>query len=495
MSSRLACDVLVVGGGSGGCVVAGRLATESEARVILVEAGPDYGARSSGLWPADLLDGGALVTSHEWGYASGQLAGREPIAFQRARVMGGCSAHNGCVVAVGCPEDYDRWAALTGDGRWSSVSVRPALTRALERMRVRTYGEDEVGPFHGACLAAAAFLGVPRADDLDDLDGGVGFGIESVNIEAGVRFNASFAYVDPARDGDNLTILDRAICDRLRQTDTGVEVTVQRDGEEVRIEAGRIVLAAGAYGTPAILERSGVGDPALLRSAGIEPLVDLPGVGRNLHDHPLAEVEFAGSARLRSLLSESAAVRFTPEEQTLGKLRSSRASGPYDLHVFPVAANEHSLLAGRVALAVAAMEPLSRGSLHVTGTDPEAAPRIDHGYLTDDGGADLAVIEEGIEWARELAAAEPLRELIGREITPSLDRRVSAYHAHYFHPVGTCAMGDMAAALAVCDGEGRVFGLDGVYVADCSLMPVVPRANTNLPAVLVGEVIADALLA
>ncbi|MEO5632781.1 lycopene cyclase family protein, partial [Gaiella sp.] len=95
MSSRLACDVLVVGGGSGGCVVAGRLATESEARVILVEAGPDYGTRSSGLWPADLLDGGALVTSHEWGYASGQLAGREPIAFQRARVMGGCSAHNG----------------------------------------------------------------------------------------------------------------------------------------------------------------------------------------------------------------------------------------------------------------------------------------------------------------------------------------------------------------------------------------------------------------
>ena len=199
MTTRLACDVLVVGGGSGGCVVAGRLAAESDARVILVEAGPDYGARTSGLWPADLLDGGALVTSHEWGYDSGPLAGREPIAFQRARVIGGCSSHNGCVVAVGCPEDYDRWAALTGDDRWSSASVRPALARALERMRVRTYAEDEVGPFHRACLDAAASLGVPRADDLDDLDGGVGFGIEPVNIEAGVRFNASFAYVDPAR--------------------------------------------------------------------------------------------------------------------------------------------------------------------------------------------------------------------------------------------------------------------------------------------------------
>ena len=476
-------------------MVAGRLAAESDARVILVEAGPDYGARTSGLWPADLLDGGALVTSHEWGYDSGPLAGREPIAFQRARVIGGCSSHNGCVVAVGCPADYDRWASLTDDDRWSSASVRPALARALERMRVRTYAEDEVGPFHRACLEAAASLGVPRADDLDDLDGGVGFGIEPVNIEVGVRFNASFAYVDPARGRDNLTILDRAICDRVAQTGAGVEATVWRDGEEVRIEAARVVLAAGSYGTPAILQRSGVGDAPLLGAAGIEPLVDLPGVGRNLHDHPLAEVEFAGSDRLERLLAESAAVRFTPEEQTLGKLRSSRATGPYDLHVFPVAAQEHSLLAGRVAIAVSAMEPVSRGSLHVIATDPEAAPRIDHGYLTDPDGADVAVIEEGIARARELAAAEPLRELIGAEITPSLDRPVAEYHVHYFHPVGTCAMGVETDPLAVCDGAGRVLGFEGVVVADCSLMPVIPRANTNLPAVLVGELIADALLA
>ena len=495
MTTRLACDVLVVGGGSGGCVVAGRLADESDAQVTLVEAGPDYGSRASGRWPADLLDGGALVTTHEWGYDSGPLAGREPIAFQRARVIGGCSSHNGCVVAVGCPDDYDRWALLTGDGRWSSASVRPALARALARMRVRRYGEDEVGPFHRACLDAATALGVPRADDLDDLDGGVGFGIEPVNIEAGVRFNASFAYLDPARDRGNLTILDRAICDRLRQAGNGVEVTVRRDGEEVRIEADRVVLAAGAYGSPAILQRSGVGDPALLRSAGIESQVDLPGVGRNLHDHPLAEVEFAGSERLRSLLAESAAVRFTPEEQTLAKLRSSRASGPYDLHVFPVAAQQHSLLAGRVALAVSALEPRSRGSLHIRGADPEAAPRIDHGYLSDEGGADLAVLEEGIGWARDLAAVEPLRELIGREITPSVDRGVSEYHAHYFHPVGTCAMGAQGDPDTVCDGAGRVQGLTGVYVADCSLMPVIPRANTNVPAVVVGERIADVLLA
>ncbi len=494
MAAALACDVLVIGGGSGGCVVAGRVAVESNASVILVEAGPDYGPRASGLWPDDLLDGGALVTSHDWGYDSGPIAGRGQIPFPRARVIGGCSSHNGCVVAVGCPEDYDGWAALADDGRWSSAAIRPALARVLERLAVRTYGDDEVGPFHRACLEAAVELGLPRADDLADLDGGVGFGIEPVNVDAGVRVNASFAYVDPARGRKNFSIIDSALCDRLYSRSGGIEVVVRRNGAEVRIEAATVVLAAGSYGTPAILQRSGVGDPAQLRAAGIAPVVDLPGVGSNLHDHPLAEVEFAGSDRLRVLLAESSATRFTPEEQTLGKLRSSRATGPFDLHLFPVAGHPHSLLEGRILLVAAAMEPRSRGSLTVAGPDPEAAPLIDHGYLSDPAGVDLVVLGEGVERARELAATDALRTLIGPEITPSADRPISVYHAHYYHPVGTCAMGPESDPLAVCDGAGRVRGLDGVLVADCSLMPVVPRANTNVPAVLVGEVIADHLV-
>jgi choline dehydrogenase len=262
----------------------------------------------------------------------------------------------------------------------------------------------------------------------------------------------------------------------------------------VRIAAPTVVLAAGAYGSPVILQRSGVGDPADLRAAGIAPLHELPGVGRNLHDHPLVELEFTGSARLAELLAESAAVRFTPEEQTLGKLRSSRAAGPYDIHLFPVAAHSHSLLAGRVMLVVAAMEPLSRGSLRVVSADPEAAPLIDHGYLSDPGGSDLAVLVEGAERTRELASVEPLQTLIGTELELSRDGPIERIHAHYYHPVGTCAMGAELDPLAVCDGAGWVRGLDGVVVADCSLMPVIPRANTNVPAVLVGERIAESLL-
>ena len=495
MPDRIACDVVVIGGGTAGCVVAGRLASESDAEVVLVEAGPDYGAQRGGRWPADLLDGGALVTSHDWGYASGPIAGREPIAFPRARVLGGCSSHNGCVVAVGCPADYDGWAAATGDDRWAAAAVRPAIARALERLRVRTYEHDEIGPFHRACLEAAEAFGLARADDLDDLDGLLGFGVEPVNIEAGVRVNAAFAYVDPARPRANLSILDRALCDRILSEGSGVEVVVSRHSAEIRITASTAVLAAGAYGSPAILQRSGVGDPVDLRAAGIEARVESPGVGRNLHDHPIVELEFAGSPRLAEALAESAATRFTPEEQTLGKLRSSLAVGPYDLHVFPVAGHPHSLLAGRVLIVVAAMEPRSRGSLRVVDTDPERAPAIDHGYLSDPGALDLGVLAEGVEQARALAALPPLEALIGAETRASRDSPIAQVHAHYFHPVGTCAMGADGDPLAVCDGAGRVRGLDGVVVADCSLMPVIPRANTNLPAVMVGERIADALLA
>ncbi len=495
--NRIACDVAVVGGGTAGCVVAGRLAAETDAEVVLIEAGPDYGARESGRWPADLLDASALAATHGWGYASGPLPGREPIAFSRARVIGGCSSHNGCVAAVGCPEDYDDWAAITGDPGWSSAAIRPLIGRALARLRVRHYAEDEIGPFHRACLDAAAACGYARLDDLDDLDGGVGFGSEPVNVEHGVRFNAAFAYLDPARARPNLRIVDEALCDRLVSVADGTDVIVLRGSEEIHVRATTTVLTAGAYGSPAILQRSGVGYPSLLEAAGIRPLSDSPGVGRNLHDHPLLEIEYAGSDALREAQREAAASRFVPEEQTLGKLRSSRAEGPYDIHLFPVAAYEHSLLAAGTWLVVAALEPRSRGALAVPSADALQAPVIDHGYLSDDGGHDLAVLAEGVERARELAATEPLRSLIGAELEPGRDavlqEAIRRTHAHYFHPVGTCAMGGADDEDAVCDGHGRVRGLEAVVVADCSLMPVVPRANTNVPAAVVGERVADLL--
>jgi choline dehydrogenase len=341
-------------------------------------------------------------------------------------------------------------------------------------------------------------LGLPRADDLDDLDGGIGFGVEPVNVDAGVRVNAAFAYLDPARDRPNLRIVDRALCDRLVLDGDGVEVVARRDGVDVRVHATTAVLAAGSYGSPAILLRSGIGDPEAVVPHGIAPVHALPGVGRNLHDHPLVELDFAGSDELRGAIARAVAVGFVPEEQTLGKLRSSRAGGPYDLHLIPVAAPEHSLLAGRTLLAVGAMEPRSRGRLTLASADPEVAPVMDHGYLSDPDGHDLAVLVEGLGRARELAATEPLRSLVGAERAPGaaadLEEAIRQTHVHYYHPVGTCSLGRADDPLAVCDARGRLHGLERIVVADCSLMPVVPRANTNVPAVVVGERIADALL-
>jgi choline dehydrogenase len=392
-------------------------------------------------------------------------------------------------------DDYDGWARIACDERWNADALRPLFARALDRLRVRTYTEEEVGPFHRACLEAAVALGLRRADDLDDLDGAVGFGVEPVNVDGGVRMNTAFAYLDPARGRTNLRIADRAVCDRVVPGADAVEVVAWRDGDEIRVRAGTAVLAAGSYGSPAILLRSGIGDPDVLSPHGITPVHELPGVGGNLHDHPLVELDFAGSPGLRDALAAAAEARFVPEEQTLGKLRSTRASGPYDLHLIPVAAPEHSLLAGRTILAVGAMEPRSRGRLTLASADPDVAPVIDHGYLTDPH--DVAVLLEGIERARELAVTEPLRPLIGAEIVPDapLEEAVRRSHVHYYHPVGTCRLGAAGDPLTVCDARGRLHGIDRVFVADCSLMPVVPRANTNVPAVVVGERIADELLA
>jgi choline dehydrogenase len=213
----LSCDVAVLGGGTSGCVVAGRLAEGSDADVLLVEAGPDYGPLSGCAWPEELVDAQAIPESHDWGYNSGDRYSERVVPFQRARVIGGCSAHNGCIAAIGHRSDYDGWN-LAG---WRAADVERLLPGALERMRVRVYSDDEAGPFHAACLETAAAAGWVRADDLCDLDGLEGFGLETVNVSDGVRFNTAFAYLDPARD--RVRVLGDALVDR-----------VERDGEAGR---------------------------------------------------------------------------------------------------------------------------------------------------------------------------------------------------------------------------------------------------------------------
>lgn len=476
-------DVVIVGGGSGGAVVAGRLA-EAGVDVLLVEAGPDYGPLGDPGWPADLIDARALATSHDWQYASGRWT------FERARVIGGCSSHNGAIAAVGHRRDYDSWA-MPG---WSGDDVEPLFRDVLERMRVRTYDRSEAVPFHEHCLQATEALGWRMASDLCDLDANDSFGLETVNVVGTTRWNTAFAYLDPVRGGSHLRIVDRTLVDRFVETADGVTLHGVRLGAPITIVGSTLVLAAGVYGTPAILQRSGIGDPTRLHSVGVTPVVDLPGVGANLHDHSMAHADRAIGAELQADLDAAAAAGFLPEEQTLGKAISSLAAdGLYDLHLFPVcASNQTSLFHGRVLVEVACMTPESRGRVDITGTDPNAAPTIDHAYCTDAEGHDLALLREGIAMADEILDHPILAPLLGDRVTDtSTDEAVMRMVAHYYHPVGTCAMG--AGPDAVCDADGRVHGLTRVVVADASLMPRIPRANTNLPTIMIGERIAASL--
>jgi choline dehydrogenase len=478
----LQADVVVVGAGSAGCVVAGRLA-ERGRDVLLVEAGPDYGPVDSGRWPADLMSARMLATSHDWGYGSGRWT------FERARVMGGCSSHNGAIAAVGQRAEYDEWG-LPG---WRGDDVAPLYELVLERMRVRAYERHEAGPFHARCMDAAEALGWPIASDLCDLDAGPSFGLETVNVVGDVRWNAAFAYIDPVRGG-SLRILDETLVDHFDTGADGVRLFGRQHGEPVEVLAATLVLSCGAYGTPLVLERSGIGDPAVLRAAGVEVRHALPGVGDNLHDHPLVHADREVRPELQTWLDEVAATGFLPEEQTLGKFVSNQSvDGRYDLHLFPVCASDQtSMLYGRVHVEVSCVDVHSRGIVHITSADPDAHPHLDHGYLSDAAGHDLAVLRDGLVIAEQLLSQPHLAAVLGDRLTDmSTDRAIFDTVAHYYHPVGSCAMGD--GPMAVCDADGRVHGVPGVVVADASLMPKITRANTNLPALMIGERIARTL--
>lgn len=477
-------DVVVVGGGSAGAVVAARLAAAGK-QTVLLEAGPDYGPFGSREWPADLLNAHAIALSHDWGY------GADRWTFERAKVIGGCSAHNGAIAAVGHTSDYDAW----GLDSWRTDDLRATFASVLEAMRVRTYTNEEAGPFHARCLVAAEALGWKMASDLCDLDANDSFGLETVNIVDRVRWNTAFAYLDPVRSLLNLTITQMTSVERIVHRSDGVTVLAWRYGQPVTIDADRVVLCAGVYGTPAILQRSGVGDPDRLRAVGVRVTHELPGVGANLHDHPMVGVDRVIGPELLGWLADADARGSLPEEQTLGKALSSQArDGIFDLHLFPVCASTQTALTdGRALVEVCCMTPRSRGRVDITSANRDAAPRIDHGYLTDADGHDLAVLRDGVAMAQDLLAHPELSSVLGAPVTDlSTDEALRASVVHYYHPVGTCRMG--TDDMAVCDERGAVRGLPNMFVADASLMPQIPRANTNIPAIVIGERIAQGLI-
>ncbi|HEX5808392.1 MAG TPA: GMC family oxidoreductase [Anaerolineales bacterium] len=495
MAEHLYFDTVVIGGGTAGAALAARLVQGTSQTVLLIESGPDYGAFSDQHWPAPLLDARSLPGGHDWGYVNGAGTGRPGHLLDRARVIGGCSSHNGCAAIWGSRVDYDHWAALGNPG-WSSDELLPFFKLANETLRVKRISSAEVTPWQQACLDTAPKVGIPQVADLNDLDEDIGMSTSPVNIVDGVRWNSAFAYLDPVRGNERLTIHSLTHVDRLRLEGSRVLAleVIGPDGP-LTIEAGRVVVCAGTYGSPGILLRSGIGPSAELRELGFETKLELA-VGKNLHDHPAVYLKYSGTPQLVAAMLDFAArggVLFS--EQTIAKFRSKYCNTAYDLHLFPVGgqftdtADHWDFL-----LPVGNMTPLSRGKVQLTSTDPFATLKIDTAYLSDPEGRDLAVLWNGIELVREYACQPPLANWIGEEISPTANYRtpedVRRDNLHYYHPVGTCKMGPESDPAAVVDARGKVHGVDNLYVADASIMPVVPRANTNIPALVVGERIA-----
>jgi choline dehydrogenase len=472
-------DVLVVGGGSAGCVLAARLSEDPSRSVCLIEAGPDYGHYDGGRWPADMLDARSVPDSHDWALAGGPSA-------MRARIIGGCSAHNACFAIWGSPADYDEW----GDGL-GFETLRPYLERAEAELGVRARTDEEIGPWHRAVLDAASARGLPVLHDFNDPEAIEGVAAVRVNARGPVRWNAAFAYLDPARERPNLTIRGGVHAVRVE----GGSLAVRDADGETSIEAGAIVLAAGAYGSPAILLRSGIGPADHLAERSIPVVADLPGVGSNLVDHYGCGVYFEPNDELRAANAECVTRGSHFDGQCLAKARSDACpDGTWDLHL--VSWSKPGL--DQVHITVFVMKPESRGSIRLSAVDPLVSPAVDHGFLTDPGDRDLGVLLDGVRLARELAATEPLRGLVAGETLPG-QQPPEAYAREavrgYFHPIGTCRMGPAGDPLAVVDGSGRVHGFDDLYVADAAVMPSIPRANTNVTVVAVAELLAERIAA
>ena len=492
-------DTVVIGGGTAGAAVAGLLAERGDRSVLLLEAGPDYGHQREGRWPRDLLDGRVLASTHDWSFTSAATHGQPNHELQRAKVIGGCSAHNGCIAIWGSRADYDGWAAAGNHG-WSTAEVIPYFERAMARLCVREFAPEEVTPFHGACLEAMVGSGIPRSLDLNDLNEDTGAAIAPINIKHGVRWSTALAYLDPVRDLGNLTIVGDALVDKIGVRGShAISVEVVHAGQESTVEAGRIILCGGAYGSPAVLLRSGIGPGDELTALGVPVRLDLPGVGRNLHDHPGAIMLHHGTDLFNSLSADFIAAGKTVfTEQSLAKARSSDCGEAFDLHIAPLTPPSPDK-DGRweCAMYTAHMAPQSRGRLTLRDRSPESSPVIDTGYFTDPGDRDLAALLDGVALTREIARQPSFAELIGEELEETA-RMVTAEDVrrnglHYYHPVGTCKMGPASDPEAVVDAMGKVHGIGGLHVVDASIMPTVPRGNTNLPTLMVAERIVAAL--
>ncbi|MTD43697.1 NAD(P)-binding protein [Conexibacter sp. W3-3-2] len=514
-------DNIVIGGGAAGCVVAARLSEDPDRKVLLLEAG-GHNRRLSVKAPAAFSSQfGTKLDWEYWTEPEENLFGRS-LHEPRGKLLGGCSSMNAMMYVRGNAYDYDSWVQQGADG-WSAEEVLPFFRRS-ER------NADLAGPYHGTdgpmsvctvtpdpvtrrVVDACVEAGFELRDDINgEQQEGVTF--TQVNQRNGVRHDTATAFLQPARKRPNLTVRTGALVHRVLLRDgraDGVEVSFGKDREIFRA-AGDIVLSAGAFGTPEILQRSGIGPADHLRSVGVPVAIDLPAVGRNLMEHPFQFVnwELAGTdlgladishpKHLARWLATRKGKLASNVGEALAFFRTDRSLPAPDMEfvIAPLFFWEHGKRQHprpAFSIGLSYIAPTSRGSVMIRSSDPTANARVQLRMLSDP--AEVMAITTGIERAREVAVQPALRDMCGIEINPgpwvrtseAVGEYVRATVEHTYHPACTARIGSPQDG--ACDARLRVHGVEGLRIADASAMPTITRGNTHAPTIMIGERCAD----